>query len=130
MGKAFKNGPSKFCRRQPLKNLKGYGLLWGNHIPSYFFKAVFHKFCLIYSWIFCFKWQNRNFTLFTSWFCIKLAKVNFFMNWKNSVENWIRVWRKWRFSFCTEQRIATGNLFEPWGCKVSLFGWLRISKRS
>ena len=26
--KVFKNGPSKVCRRQPLKNLKGYGLLW------------------------------------------------------------------------------------------------------
>ena len=25
--KAFKNGPSKICGRQPLKNLKGYGLL-------------------------------------------------------------------------------------------------------
>ena len=25
--KVFKNGPSNFCGRQPLKNLKGYGLL-------------------------------------------------------------------------------------------------------
>ena len=25
--KAFKNGPSKICGRQPLKNLKSYGLL-------------------------------------------------------------------------------------------------------
>ena len=25
--KVFKNGPSKICGRQPLKNLKGYGLL-------------------------------------------------------------------------------------------------------
>ena len=25
--KACKNGPSKICERQPLKNLKGYGLL-------------------------------------------------------------------------------------------------------
>ena len=24
--KVFKNGPSKVCGRQPLKNLKGYGL--------------------------------------------------------------------------------------------------------
>ena len=30
--KVFKNGPSKICRRQPLKNLKGYGLL--NHTIS------------------------------------------------------------------------------------------------
>ena len=27
MGKVFKNGTSKICRRQPLKNLKWYGLL-------------------------------------------------------------------------------------------------------
>ena len=25
--KVFKDGPSKICGRQPLKNLKGYGLL-------------------------------------------------------------------------------------------------------
>ena len=25
--KVFKGGPSKICGRQPLKNLKGYGLL-------------------------------------------------------------------------------------------------------
>ena len=25
--KVFKNGPSKICRRQPLKNLRGFGLL-------------------------------------------------------------------------------------------------------
>ena len=25
--KVFKNGPSKICERQPLKNLKKYGLL-------------------------------------------------------------------------------------------------------
>ena len=28
--KEFKNGPSKICGRQPLKNLKGYGLLKSN----------------------------------------------------------------------------------------------------
>ena len=33
----FKNGPSKICGRQPLKNFKGYA-------PSNFLKAVFHKF--------------------------------------------------------------------------------------
>ena len=27
--KVFKNGPSKICERQPLKDLKGYGLLKG-----------------------------------------------------------------------------------------------------
>ena len=27
LDKVFKNGPSKICGRQPLKNLKGYGLL-------------------------------------------------------------------------------------------------------
>ena len=26
-GKVFKNGPSKICGRQSLKNFKGYGLL-------------------------------------------------------------------------------------------------------
>ena len=27
LNKVFKNGPSKICGRQPLNNLKGYGLL-------------------------------------------------------------------------------------------------------
>ena len=35
--KVFKNGPSKICGRQPLKNLKGYGLL------KPFLKTVFHS---------------------------------------------------------------------------------------
>ena len=39
--KIFKNGPSKICGRQPLKNLKWYGL------------PIFHKFYLVHSWILC-----------------------------------------------------------------------------
>ena len=38
--KVFKNGPSKICGRQPLKNLK---------ITSDFLKAVFHKFDFFHS---------------------------------------------------------------------------------
>ena len=30
--KVFKNGPGKICERQPLKNLKGHGLL--KQVPS------------------------------------------------------------------------------------------------
>ena len=40
--KVFKNGPSKICKRQPLKNLKGYGLPKEDLTPS---KVVFNKFC-------------------------------------------------------------------------------------
>ena len=47
--KVFKNGPNKFCGRQPLKNLKGHGLPKADHIPSNFLKAVFHKFYLVHS---------------------------------------------------------------------------------
>ena len=32
----FKNGPSKICGRQPLKNLKWYGLPKVDHTPSIF----------------------------------------------------------------------------------------------
>ena len=38
----YKNRLTKICGRQPIKNLKGYGLL--NHIPSNFLKLAFHKF--------------------------------------------------------------------------------------
>ena len=52
--KVFKNGPSKISGRQPLKNLKWYGLpQQTNHITSNFLKDVFHKFYLIHSWILC-----------------------------------------------------------------------------
>ena len=40
--KVFQSGSSKICGRQPLKNLKGYGLL-----------AVLHKFYLVHAWILC-----------------------------------------------------------------------------
>ena len=45
----FMNGPSKICGRQPLNNLKGYGLLKADHILSKFLKVVFHKFYLVHS---------------------------------------------------------------------------------
>ena len=51
--KVFKNGPSKICGRQSLKNLNGFSLLKADHDPSNFLKAVFHKFYLVHSWILC-----------------------------------------------------------------------------
>ena len=47
--KAFKNGPSKICGRQPLKNSNGYGLRKADYTPLTFFKPVFHKFYLVHS---------------------------------------------------------------------------------
>ena len=52
MGQVSKNGQSKICGRQPLKNLK-YGLSKQINITSGFLKAVFHKFHLVHSWILC-----------------------------------------------------------------------------
>ena len=51
--KVFKNKPSKICRRQPLKHLKGYSLTWTDHTPKIFLKAVSHKFFLDHYWIPC-----------------------------------------------------------------------------
>ena len=42
--KVFKNGPSKICGRQPLENLKWYGLLRPHH--SKFFKGCLPKILL------------------------------------------------------------------------------------
>ena len=36
MGQVFKNGSSKICRRQPLKNFNGYWLLKVDRSPSVF----------------------------------------------------------------------------------------------
>ena len=35
----LQNGPSKICGRQPLKNLKGFGLLQVDHTPLNFVKG-------------------------------------------------------------------------------------------
>ena len=47
--KVFKNGPSKICGRQPLKNLKEYGLPEACHTPSNFLKVAIRKFYLVHS---------------------------------------------------------------------------------
>ena len=39
--KLFENGPSKISGRQPLKNLKWYGLLKADHLTPNFLKTVF-----------------------------------------------------------------------------------------
>ena len=49
--KVFKNGQIKICRRQPLKDLRGEGLLHAYHTSSKFLKVDFHKFYSIDSWI-------------------------------------------------------------------------------
>ena len=50
MGQDIQNGPSKSCRRQPLKSLMWYGLL-RQTIHFNFLKTIFQKFYLVYSWI-------------------------------------------------------------------------------
>ena len=47
--KVFKNKPSKICGRQPLNNLKGYGLPKADRIPSNCLKGVFYKFYLVHA---------------------------------------------------------------------------------
>ena len=54
--RVFKSGLTKFCGRQPLKNLKGYGLLKQTISldgPSNFLKAVFRKIYLVHSSMLC-----------------------------------------------------------------------------
>ena len=49
--KVSKNGPSKICRRQPLKNLEGLWSAKSDHTSSNFLKAILHKLCLVHFWI-------------------------------------------------------------------------------
>ena len=49
--RVFKSGPSKICRRPPLKNLKRYVPLKQTISSQIFLKAVFDKFYLFHSWI-------------------------------------------------------------------------------
>ena len=73
-GKEFKNASSKIWGRQPLKNLRWYGIprqtisIWyteADHITSNFLKAVFHKFYLVHSWILWPIWNTCNIVLFS-----------------------------------------------------------------
>ena len=50
--KIFKNGQSKICGRQPAKIWR-YMLGLSRHIHWNTLKAVFRKFYLVHSWIFC-----------------------------------------------------------------------------
>ena len=54
--KKFKNGRIKIYGRQPLKNVKGYGLLYALN----FLKAEFHKFYLLNFWILCVMYNQRG----------------------------------------------------------------------
>ena len=47
--KVFKSGLSKFCKREPLKNLKRYVLRKQTISLQFFFKAVFRKIYLVHS---------------------------------------------------------------------------------
>ena len=49
--KVFKNGPNKICGRQPLKNLKWYGLLRQTISDMLCSGRLYHKFYLVHSWI-------------------------------------------------------------------------------
>ena len=59
---------SKICGRQPLKNLKVYGLPQADHTPSNILKAVFHKFYLVHSLILCPIYTGMISILFNSYF--------------------------------------------------------------
>ena len=89
--KVFKNGPSKICGRQPLKNLKRYGLLKADRSTPYpfeFFKGCLHKFYLVHSWILCtiyngtylFKVKNGNIKTMCD-ICSKLTIVTPERHW-------------------------------------------------
>ena len=78
MRQVFKNGPSKICGRQPLKNLKGYGLLntvFKDCLPQILLGAILNTlspimqdntYCLIYRLSNCFynSWVGNNYFCF------------------------------------------------------------------
>ena len=87
--KLFKSEPSKICGRQPLKNLKGYGLPQQTIIiSSIFLKAVFYNLCLVPSWILGLKYSlnfNQNFDDLAIKNCIIQKKRKQWQRRKNNV---------------------------------------------
>ena len=60
--KVFKNGPSKICGTQPLKNLKGYGLLNTlSHIYMYIYIYACLIHCPIYIYIYIYIFTTKGF---------------------------------------------------------------------
>ena len=72
--KIFKNGPSKICGRQSLKNLKRYGLLRQTISLQTFLKVLFHK-------IFCskmtIKLPKNSWTTLKNWRIKKMDLTHF-----------------------------------------------------
>ena len=79
--KIFKNRLSKICGRQPLKNLKWYGLPSKPSKPHHvrFLAPVFHKFYVNHSWI---PWPKCGFNLEILGELIKLVLTRKFFNVK------------------------------------------------
>ena len=96
-GKVFKNGPSEICGKQPLKNMKWYGLLRLTFLSADFLKAVFHKFYFVHFWILC--------PIYTS-----LLTLNFFSS--NLVE--LRILWSFFFSGCLYTALQELNC---WWCQ-------------
>ena len=74
--KVFKNGPSKGCGKQPLKNLKFKKIKKQKIKNSNFLKAVFNKFYLVHSRILSLK-RRLSETLkkiYWIWLCFFLQK--------------------------------------------------------
>ena len=87
-----KNGPSRICGRQPLKNLE---TAYADHITSNFLKAVFGKLYLGHSWIpliilgnfllrdfwkYCVLWKCIFYNIF--W---RIVKLEYSFNWRCNI---------------------------------------------
>ena len=104
--KIFKNGPSKICEKQPLKNLKGYSLIY--RVPSKFLKTVFQEFHLVLSWIFCPKCPKR------CWInCILLTSSVFRMSIS---------WIYWNIVLYSNQLISS-SMFQCKACVANKIDW-------
>ena len=72
--KVFKRGPIKICQRQPLNDLKGYGLLT-DHIPFKCFKGCFPQILLGSLWNTLFHMNTTSSKVGNNKTCLKMGNV-------------------------------------------------------
>ena len=91
----FKNGSSKICGRQPLKQLKGCGQPKRDHTSSDFLKAVFLKFYLVHSCILCPNCNCNYNGLYVSYICKLVRYFLIILRIRSTVGKWI----DWRMQY-------------------------------
>ena len=77
MGQSIQELTKQNCGRQPLNNLRGYGLRKADHTASNVLKAVVQGFYLVHSWVFCRGCVTKHCDMVFSRFLLLIGYLHF-----------------------------------------------------